>query len=115
MAQIPNPNFEEDEARYTKWQEEEKLRAEAAKKLVKPKKGRKKAAQEALESPPDDSEVLSPLLEVPPLEVPPKPPRPKKNIEIVLHGIWGQGVKGKLAPDELTATSAAPVSIKVLK
>jgi hypothetical protein len=44
-----------------------------------------------------------------------KPEKPKKNKEVILHGIWGPGVKGKLKPDELTATNAAPVSIKVLR
>ena len=44
-----------------------------------------------------------------------KPDKPKKSKEVILHGIWGMGVPGGLKPDELTATSAAPVSLKVLK
>ncbi|GAX81575.1 hypothetical protein CEUSTIGMA_g9003.t1 [Chlamydomonas eustigma] len=49
------------------------------------------------------------------LGLPPKPSRPKKYIEMVLHGVWGKGVPGRLQPEELTATNAAPVSIRVLK
>ena len=114
MPQIPNPNYEEELAKFTEWQAEDKLRTEAAKKIPKPRKGRKLSAvvsQEAGEVP--QEEEVPPLI---PQETPsPKPVRPKKNIDIVLYGIWGPGVPGKLVPDELTATSAAPVSIKVLK
>lgn len=41
--------------------------------------------------------------------------RPKKNVDIKLHGIWGQGVPGRLVPEVFTATGAAAVSLAVLK
>ena len=41
--------------------------------------------------------------------------RPKKNREIMLHGIWGKGVPGPLQPEATTATGAAAVGILRLK
>lgn len=43
-------------------------------------------------------------------------PRPTKSMELTLHSVWGpECVKGMLQPEEVTATGAAPVSLKVLK
>lgn len=41
--------------------------------------------------------------------------KPKKYKNIVLHGIWGKGVIGKLEPEAFTETRAAVVSMRVLK
>ena len=112
-SQVPNLHYEEDMAKYEAWQAAEKERIAAAKLVPKPKgKGSKKAAVlEAAAA----VELSSASLAPPPPPAPPKPVKPTKNREIVLHGIWGQGVPGKLQPEELTATNAATVSIKVLK
>ncbi len=41
--------------------------------------------------------------------------RELKHIDLMLHGVWGPGVKGKLDPEGLTATGAAQVSMRVLR
>ena len=101
-------------AEYTAWQAAEKERVAAAKKLPRAKKGSKQqqAADALLLS---EGGTPAAVGQAEPAATAPKPTRPKKNIEILLHGIWGAGVPGPLDPGELTATNAAPVSIMVLK
>ena len=114
VSQIVNQRYDEEMAEYTAWQAAEKERVAAAKKLPRARKGSKQ--QQAADALPLSEEGPSTaVVEAEPAAATPKPTRPKKNLEIMLHGIWGPGVPGPLDPGELTATNAAPVSIMVLK
>ena len=109
-------------AEYTAWQAAEKERAAAAKKLPRasrkvsklqaplPASGEVPASSEQPEAPQSvhaDTTAADPS---------PKLSRPRKSTELTLHGIWGPGVPGRLAPDELTpATNAAQVTSRVLR
>lgn len=41
--------------------------------------------------------------------------RPKANMEIRLHGLWGEGQPGLIAPEIKTAKGFAAVSLAVLR
>ena len=116
--QIPNQRYDEEMAEYTAWQAAEKERVAAAKKLPKTPRARKGSKQPTLLPPakegpatgPEDPQFASAA------DLSPKPSRPRKSMEIMLHGIWGPGVPGPLIPDELTpATNAAQVTSRVLR
>lgn len=112
--QIANERYEEEMADYTAWQAAEKERVAAAKKLPRARRGSKQKV------PPEEGGPAvapeAPQSEATTAADAPKPARPRKSIELTLHGIWGPGVPGRLVPDELTpATSAAQVTSRVLR
>ena len=116
--QIPNERYDEEMAEYTAWQAAEKERAAADKKLPKLPRARKSSKQPTLLPPLEEGSVTGPEDPQPEsaADQSRKLARPRKSLEIMLHGIWGPGVPGPLVPDELTpATSAAQVTSRVLR